>query len=146
MTDEQITEIRKLLEVLQGDPWRRQPLPWRVWTSCSFRRIGCDQTGKDGDVLHAYNQRSDGQPDLSMSEERLNAWVGLTNALPSLIDEVVRLREALRPFAHIAVMEERAGPVDTVDVNVARCRDTRAVLRSNPCADGSVFGAGGHDE
>lgn len=46
--------------------------------------------------------------------------------------EVERLREALKPFARIADMEERAGPMDSVMVNVARCRDARAALAQQP--------------
>ncbi len=37
---------------------------------------------------------------------------------------------ALEPFARIADMEERAGPADSVMVNVARCRDARTTLAS----------------
>lgn len=40
------------------------PGPWKIWTSCSFRRISSEATGNDGDVLHAVVQRSDGHPDL----------------------------------------------------------------------------------
>lgn len=64
---------------------RRLPAgPWELWTSCSFRRItGPD--GKEGGVLHAYNQRADGHPDLSMPENQLAALVELRNALPALL-------------------------------------------------------------
>lgn len=58
--------------------------PWVVWTSCSFRRItGPD--GKDGGVLHAYTQRSDGHPDLSMPEEDLQTLARLRNLLPEIV-------------------------------------------------------------
>lgn len=58
--------------------------PWTLWTSCSFRRItGPD--GKEGGVLHAYKQRSDGHPDLSMPENQLQELVALRNALPEVI-------------------------------------------------------------
>jgi hypothetical protein len=42
--------------------------PWRWWTSCSFRRLSSDPSGKDGDVAHA-RIASDGVPDISISEE-----------------------------------------------------------------------------
>lgn len=41
--------------------------PWRWWTSCSFRRLSSDATGKDGDVLHAVVHR-DGVADIQGSE------------------------------------------------------------------------------
>lgn len=43
--------------------------------------------------------------------------------------EVERLKEALKPFARIADMEERAEPESSVIVNVSRCRDARAALQ-----------------
>lgn len=80
------------LDVMEADERSLPAGPWELWTSCSFRRItGPD--GKEGGVLHAYNQRSDNHPDLSMPEEQLFALVRLRNALPRLIEE---LREARR--------------------------------------------------
>lgn len=81
------SDIAGLVAKLVGD----QPLPWTLWTSNSFRRIGCDATGCDGDVLHAYNQRSDNHPDLSMSEERLAALVAIVNTLPGLLERIEKL-------------------------------------------------------
>lgn len=46
---------------------RHTPGPWRMWTSNSYRRISSEATGKDGDVLCAVVQRSDGHPDLHFS-------------------------------------------------------------------------------
>ena len=48
--------------------------------------------------------------------------------IEALTAELNALREALEPFARIADMEHRAGPADSVMVNVARCRDARAAL------------------
>ena len=42
------------------------PGPWRWWTSCSFRRLSSEATGRDGDVLSAVTQRSDGHPDVHL--------------------------------------------------------------------------------
>ncbi len=66
--------------------------PWKLWTSCSYRRISGPR-GADGGVLHAYKQRSDGHPDLSMPEEQLQALVDLRNALPAVREELARLRK-----------------------------------------------------
>ncbi len=52
--------------------------PWKVWTSCSFRRISAKA---DGDVLCGINQISDGHPDLSMSERQLTALCRIVNGL-----------------------------------------------------------------
>ncbi|MFZ5667981.1 MAG: hypothetical protein ACOY4K_00665 [Pseudomonadota bacterium] len=84
------------------------PGPWTLWTSCSFRRItGPD--GKEGGVLHAYNQRPDGHPDLSMPEEELEALVALRNALPGII-KALRDAERGKEAGHemIADLERRA--------------------------------------
>lgn len=43
------------------------PGPWRWWTSCSFRRLSSDETGSDGDVLHAVVHR-DGVSDIQGSD------------------------------------------------------------------------------
>jgi len=58
--------------------------PWTVASSNSFRRIN-GPDGKDGGVLHAYAQRSDGHPDLSMSELVLWALCRVVNATPGLL-------------------------------------------------------------
>lgn len=58
--------------------------PWTVASSNSFRRIN-GPDGKDGGVLHAYTQRSDGHPDLSMSEQSLWALCRMVNAMPGLL-------------------------------------------------------------
>lgn len=100
------------LEGLNRDLASVPALPWKLATSCSFRRI-CGPDGKDGGVLSAYNQRSDGHPDLSMPEEQLFALVRLINAYPALLSrleaaeaalqsaqaELKRTREALTPGA-----------------------------------------------
>jgi hypothetical protein len=74
--------VKEKLQRLEG---ALPPGPWKVWSSNSFRRIG-GPTGADGDVLHAYRQRSDGHTDLSMPENQLEALVELRNQLPGLIN------------------------------------------------------------
>lgn len=83
------------LEELEGDEALLPPAPWELWTSNSFRRItGPD--GKDGGVLSAYRQRSDGHPDLSMPEDQLFALVRLRNALPGLLARIRELEEGVK--------------------------------------------------
>lgn len=72
------------MEELRAIDARLPAGPWEVWSSNSFRRItGPD--GKDGGVLSAYVQRSDGHPDLSMTEQQLADLCALRNALPRLL-------------------------------------------------------------
>lgn len=66
------------------------PGPWEIWTSCSFRRISSKATGKDGDVLHAVIQRSDGHPDLCFPNG------GFTGPDARLIAAAPELLEALQ--------------------------------------------------
>ena len=73
-----------LADELEAIDTRLPAGPWKLWTSCSYRRIG-GPTGADGDILHAYNQRSDNHPDLSMPEEQLEALVALRNNLPAIL-------------------------------------------------------------
>lgn len=72
--------------------------PWTVASSNSFRRINSPD-GKDGGVLHAYTQRSDGHPDLSMSEQSLWALCRVVNAMPGLL---TALEEAEGREAHLS--------------------------------------------
>lgn len=61
------------------------PGPWRWWTSCSYRRLSSDATGRDGDVLHGAAQ-SDGVVDIVGSEADRDLIVALVNAAPALLD------------------------------------------------------------
>ncbi len=61
---------------------------WEVWTSNSYRRITAKnghRHGPDGGVLHAYTQRSDGHPDLSMNEKELRALCDLRNTVAQML-------------------------------------------------------------
>lgn len=61
---------------------------WEVWTSNSFRRITAVQkgrSGQDGGVLSGVIQRSDGHPDLSMSERELRALCDLRNTVAEIL-------------------------------------------------------------
>jgi hypothetical protein len=101
---------KTLVERLREIDARLPAGPWKLWTSCSFRRIG-GPSGADGDVLSAYAQRSDGHPDLSMREEQLAELVELRNILPaaaSRIEELERRETRFRlAMADVAVQAER---------------------------------------
>ena len=61
---------------------------WEVATSNSFRRVYARKNGRsgpDGGVLHAYVQRSDGHPDLSMTAEELRALCDLRNTVAEML-------------------------------------------------------------
>ena len=68
---------------------KHTPGPWRIWTSCSFRRISSAATGKDGDVLCAVVQRSDGHPDLHFSNGGFDGPdARLITAAPEMLHEL----------------------------------------------------------
>lgn len=54
------------------------------------------------------------------------------DAIETLTRERDEAREALKPFAQIADMEENAKDGASVIVNISRCRNARSVLRSEP--------------
>ena len=61
---------------------------WEVATSNSYRRIYAQENGRagpDGGVLHAHTQRSDGHPDLSMTEDQLRALCTLRNTVAEML-------------------------------------------------------------
>jgi hypothetical protein len=97
--DELVGKLRADIEAIQ---WGDRPLPWVVHSGCSYRRIASEPTREngcrtfpDGNVLHAYNQRSDNHPDLSMGERELEALVRLVNALPSIADRITSLQDRI---------------------------------------------------
>lgn len=94
-----VARVRSLMAEATGTDFgvddQSRPLPWEVWTSCSFRRV--KTAGIDGaaDVLSAYRS-SDGCLDLSMPEDRLIALVEAINALPALLAHIDAAEAALR--------------------------------------------------
>lgn len=79
-----VTIIDKLTACINALPGGH----WEVATSNSYRRIYAQENGRagpDGGVLHAYNQRSDGHPDLSMNEKQLRALCDLRNTVAEML-------------------------------------------------------------
>jgi hypothetical protein len=87
MTDDDLDPLAELVRAAT-------PGPWRWWTSCSFRRLSSDATGKAGDVLHGVIHH-DGVADVACSDEDAAFIAAARAAVPELIAEVRRLREAL---------------------------------------------------
>ena len=85
MTDSELATWQTLCD-------QATPGPWRWWTSCSFRRLSSDATGKDGDVLHGTIQLSDGHTDVACSDEDKAFIAESRTALPACIDELRRSR------------------------------------------------------
>jgi hypothetical protein len=75
--------------------------PWRWWTSCSFRRLSSDPTGKDGDVAYGCIQHSDGHPDIAINDADMTFIAAARTDLPS----------ALRALATAQGEIERLGDV-----------------------------------
>lgn len=95
VTEEQLAEWERVEKAATAGPWT-----W--WTSCSFRRLSSDATGKDGDVLAGDIQRSDGHPDVLCSDGDRAFIAAARTAVPALLAEVRRLR------AEIDDMKSRA--------------------------------------
>lgn len=75
---------------------------------------------------------SDAPPFMDVEERGLysaSTVEALTAERDALLSRVESLEKALKPFALVAEMEERATPCASVMVNVARCRDARTTLK-----------------
>jgi hypothetical protein len=76
------------------------PGPWKWWTSCSWRRLSSAVRGhdRDGGVICPIVSRSDGHPDLIVSDEDM-AWIarcspsGIRSLLDLLAHQAARLEE-----------------------------------------------------
>jgi hypothetical protein len=88
------------------------PGPWKWWTSCSFRRLSSEATGRDGDVLHAVTQRSDGHPDVHLMNGGYDGPDGRA------ISEVPALLEVL-----LMVDNHYSGSLDHQPAYVKRARE-----------------------
>lgn len=92
---------------------KHTPGPWSISTSCSFRRISSDATGRDGDVLHAVVQRSDGHPDLHFPNGGFEGPdARLIAAAPELLEALIDARSMLAVAIRSAVrdMQEPGEP------------------------------------
>jgi hypothetical protein len=67
------------------------PGPWTWWTSCSFRRLSSDATGKDGDVLYGAVQQADNHGDIRATQATME-FIAAAN--PSAIQPLLALLDA----------------------------------------------------
>lgn len=76
---------------------RTTPGPWKWWTSCSWRRLSSEARGhsQDGGVICPTVSRSDGHPDIIVSDADAAFIAASREAVPALIAEIEGLREAL---------------------------------------------------
>lgn len=77
--------------------------PWKWWTSNSWKRLMGPDVSATGlpmtrtpSVLEPYVSRADGHPDLHISFEDMEFITMARDALPILIDEVMRLRNVIK--------------------------------------------------
>ena len=93
-----------------------------------------DDDGKRGDGYLKIVPKSSADEFRSLAQRILSALHSPAHSgeREALELENKRLRELLLPFARVADMELKAGPADSVIVNVARCRDAREFLRRKP--------------
>ena len=97
------------------------PSPWVWWTSSSWRRLSHDA---DGDVICPVVSRSDGHPDLEVSEPDMALIAALRNAAPALI-EFVELSVAMEK----AKWMDLAGCFDSTKYTAARNQWLAALAR-----------------
>jgi hypothetical protein len=86
-----------------------------------------------GDAQDCRTSIDEGIMALLSRIEELETQLVLSKPLYSRRQLEAKLAEAakvIEPFAQIADMEEQAGPIASVIVNVARCRDARSFLQS----------------
>ena len=88
-------------------PWT--PGPWEWWTSNSFRRLSSAVTRRDGDVLCAVVQRSDGHPDVLL---RNGGWDGPDGRLIAAAPELAKALEMLEDAASCIVATFERIPED----------------------------------
>jgi hypothetical protein len=68
------------------------PGRWRWWTSNSWRRLTADG-GQEGGVLCPYVSRSDGHPDISVTDEDMaHIEAAQPATVVKLLEEIERLR------------------------------------------------------
>lgn len=86
------------------------PGPWKWWTSCSFRRLSSEATGRDGDVLCAVTQRSDGHPDVHLMNGGYDGPDG--RAIAAVPDMLKVLQMIDAHYRHHQILAMRAAVVD----------------------------------
>jgi hypothetical protein len=105
------------------------PLPWRWWTSNSFRRLTGEsdpRNRRDGSVLNPA-VASDGHPDCDISAEDMALIEDAVNALPQLVHlatQVSRLRQWVQDlqsglYVNCVYCGHRYGPGETTPVSMA---------------------------
>lgn len=110
MTDEELEKVAR----------EATPGPWAWWTSCSYRRLSSEATGKDGDVLHGVAHK-DGVVDIQGSTankifiETFNPGTAL-----ALLE---RVRKAEARVRELESAEEPFGTTVTDYADYGRCAE-----------------------
>lgn len=112
------------LEAIEKRVNAATPGPWRVWDSCSWRRIGTeDRHHRRSTVIEPYNSRSDGHPDLLAERDDLEFVAHAREDIPALLAEVRKLREAAEKAKSLLdnpVMREAADKIDELERRLSR--------------------------
>ena len=93
LTAERIAELRELLA-------KATPLPWKWWTSNSWRRLRHDDRGRTVSVIEPTIQGDD-HPDCIVSQDDMSLMDAAFEILPALIDAAERAEKNLQ---HAAIM------------------------------------------
>lgn len=90
--------------------------PWKWWTSCSYRRLTSEGAGnQDGNVMHAYVNRHDNHPDISISQEDMAFTEAVhPGAVLEMLDELDALRQKVIDL-------ERAAGAPRTDTGCSKC-------------------------
>lgn len=114
---------------------KHTPGPWEMWTSNSFRRISSKATCRDGDVLHAVVQRSDGHPDLHFPNGGFNGPdARLMLAAPELLAELRSARDYIKRHcdelrdSHSIPGTGKLDPADVLDDDLAHLARIDALI------------------
>jgi len=126
LTDKMVEAARRVVETYTGfEDGDGEPCPDIAALSAALSAME-GETGTPSPV---------DQTDVGRLRTERDEWKALATEFKGLTEEwqarAEELEGALKPFARIADMEERAGPSDSVIVNVSRCRDARAALAAS---------------
>lgn len=82
---------------------KHTPGPWKIWTGCSYRRIGSETTGTE--VAYPCVQAGDGHPDITFPNG------GPTGPDARLIEAAPDLLEALIALLKWSQSEYQSNPI-----------------------------------
>lgn len=102
ITNDERVRVRSILRSIT------KPLPWRWWTSCSFRRLKSDSV--PGDVAYGAEQR-DGVGDIVIRQEDMAYLETAANVLPAALDALDEMERRIAEVDRIIAAMPEPPPV-----------------------------------